>query len=403
MAGYNGWQNEVRKRTRIAVGIIWSLTAVSLAAADPATAPLKWRASQPALSQKLAELADPNKVLDFLERQTAADPLNRPILYALGHAYEALARAALQRLERASSAAPYLLAARAYRAAYFGDWVEARRLLLELRQSRGPQPPNTDSLLQYIEGRLAGAQQGGILGGDSEQKVPTPCPDPLPMCSAPTPVLREALRQSLEKDDPESLYRQVFTATELGRRAFLSLEGLEDSPERQARRAEVAEQQGDPIEAILHWRKALELAPGNLWLKQELARAYLDNQDLDDAEPIVTELLKTAPGSIDVHRLAARLYFESERYNEALPHLLKVAQAEPSDLSYRAALGRTFLVLGQPAEAIPHLEAALEIDQDGSLHIDLSSAYRRLGDRKRADELLQRGLSLAQKANQAVH
>jgi hypothetical protein len=42
-----------------------------------------------------------------------------------------------------------------------------------------------------------------------------------------------------------------------------------------------------------------------------------------------------------------------------------------------------------PAEAIPHLKAALPLDQDGSLHFQLSRAYERTGNSVLAKQALQ--------------
>jgi tetratricopeptide (TPR) repeat protein len=43
------------------------------------------------------------------------------------------------------------------------------------------------------------------------------------------------------------------------------------------------------------------------------------------------------------------------------------------------ALGRAYMLAGKPAAAIPHLQSALPIDQDGSLHYQLSRAYQATG------------------------
>jgi predicted Zn-dependent protease len=44
--------------------------------------------------------------------------------------------------------------------------------------------------------------------------------------------------------------------------------------------------------------------------------------------------------------------------------------------------------MGRAADAIPHLEAARAIDSDGSIHFQLSRAYRDAGDEAKASAAL---------------
>ena len=57
-------------------------------------------------------------------------------------------------------------------------------------------------------------------------------------------------------------------------------------------------------------------------------------------------------------------------------------------LRARAALGRAYLDLGDMAKAIPPLLAALDTDDDGSLHYQLARAYRGSGQSEFADQAL---------------
>src|SRR3989442_15361866 len=64
---------------------------------------------------------------------------------------------------------------------------------------------------------------------------------------------------------------------------------------------------------------------------------------------------------------------------KAFPFLERAASRDPKLLRARAILGRAYLEMGEAAKAIPSLQAALETDQDGSLHYQLARAYRATG------------------------
>ena len=63
----------------------------------------------------------------------------------------------------------------------------------------------------------------------------------------------------------------------------------------------------------------------------------------------------------------------------AIPLLERAARGSRLSAEVNAALGRAYLAAGEPAKAIAPLKAALDSDQDGSLHFQLARAYQRSG------------------------
>ena len=106
-----------------------------------------------------------------------------------------------------------------------------------------------------------------------------------------------------------------------------------------------------------HLGRALELRPTDLAATVWLGRIYLDLGRAAAAESLVGEMLERRPDA---------------------PAL-------------RLQAGRIALELENAASAVEHLEAALALDPEaGGIHYPLAMAYRRLGDRERAESQLRR-------------
>ena len=121
--------------------------------------------------------------------------------------------------------------------------------------------------------------------------------------------------------------------------------------------AHVLRRMGDLERSAERFELALELRPVDLAASVWLSRIYLDLGRPEAAEPLVGGML-----------------------------------ARRTDApAIRVEAGRIALATGDAASAVAHLEAALALDPEaGSIHYPLAMAYRRLGDRARADHHLQR-------------
>ncbi len=81
-----------------------------------------------------------------------------------------------------------------------------------------------------------------------------------------------------------------------------------------------------------------------------------------------------------------------------MPYLEAAVRLDPKLLPARASLGLTYARTGKPAEAIPNLTAALEVDEDGSLHYQLARAYQATGEPEKAKQFLKKYQEIQQQS-----
>lgn len=178
---------------------------------------------------------------------------------------------------------------------------------------------------------------------------------------------------------PEALFWQAKAANELAVQAFFRLGQLPESVEQHRLKAEIARAQGRHLESLQEWRSALALAPADARLQREIAISLFMGADYQSALGGARRLLKTEPHSSELNFVAGDCLVRLEQAEEAIPYLRAALADDPTLLAADASLGLALSRLGKSAEAIPHLQKALELDDDGSLHYQLSSAYRAAG------------------------
>ena len=125
-----------------------------------------------------------------------------------------------------------------------------------------------------------------------------------------------------------------------------------------------------------------------------ITRPEIDHVHFKEGEPLkfraIFEVLpefelgeyKNLPVQVD------EIQVSDEQVDKALPYLEAAVRLDPKLLPARASLGLTYARAGKPAEAIPNLLAALETDEDGSLHYQLARAYQATGDAETAKKFL---------------
>lgn len=116
--------------------------------------------------------------------------------------------------------------------------------------------------------------------------------------------------------------------------------------------------------------------------------ALAQSGDLEEAEQLFRELLAQSPGSASLNYLLGDVLRNAQKPQEAITYLQKAVGTDPRLLIAQSALGLAYLQVGEAANAVPHLRAALPIDEDGTLHYQLSRAYQAHGDRDLAREML---------------
>jgi lipopolysaccharide biosynthesis regulator YciM len=85
---------------------------------------------------------------------------------------------------------------------------------------------------------------------------------------------------------------------------------------------------------------------------------------------------------------------------KAVGPLERAVRSDPKHLPARAALGMAYARVGRSADAVPHLEAAIELDDDGSLHYQLARAYQAAGVTDKAKTMTQKYQEIQRRAEE---
>lgn len=146
--------------------------------------------------------------------------------------------------------------------------------------------------------------------------------------------------------------------------------------------------QGMYKEAEADYRRATELQPDSASPKIGLAFILLQNQRQGEAASLLEQVLASHPNFF-VQYLMGELCIREGREDDALGHLRKSAELEPNFSPAHTNLGKIYLKKNDAASAIRELELAVRIDpEDVSAFYQLSMAYRRNGEREKAQAAL---------------
>jgi tetratricopeptide (TPR) repeat protein len=182
----------------------------------------------------------------------------------------------------------------------------------------------------------------------------------------------------------EALYWRAKAANELAVQSFFRMGQLPPSVEFHQLQAEIARSQDQHMESVKQWRAALELAPGNPRLEQELAVSLFLAKDFKSALEAAAGPRKGSPQSPELNFVVGDSLLRLEEAEKAVPYLEAALAADPKLLAADASLGLALSRLGKYADAVRHLEKSLELDDDGSLHYQLARAYQAAGSREKA-------------------
>ncbi len=168
-----------------------------------------------------------------------------------------------------------------------------------------------------------------------------------------------------------------------------------DSPRVHFLLAELYRQQWQEAEAESEYRKVIELRPDDVAAHIGLAHAYCLSMQFDKALPELKVVLTLDSKQPDANYLMGNILVNQHQFAEAMPYLetaLKV-NASKAPLVY-ALISRVYASQGRTTEAVSELRQALEADQDGSLHFELSLLYRKLDDQKAAAAALEQSKTI---------
>jgi tetratricopeptide (TPR) repeat protein len=305
------------------------------------------------------------------KKLTALTPEDPKAWYGLGRSYEALARKSFEELNKTGQGS--------------AEWLElVAETRLQRRQYRA-------AFYFYKEALNKNPKLRSAHEGLAEVYRRTNHPD------------WAAAEQAKARVMPEpSAMRPAYISANLYNRlameAFEKLGSLPPSVEMYTLQAESFNNHGQYVEAAEAWRSALKLAPGNPRLERELVTTLYLGRDYEHALPLLEGAQKQSPQSAELNYFVGDSYLHLEQVEKALPYLETAVRLDPKLLPARASLGLTYARAGKPAEAIPNLLAALETDEDGSLHYQLARAYQATGDAERAKEFLKKYQEIQQQA-----
>jgi tetratricopeptide (TPR) repeat protein len=309
--------------------------------------------------------------------------------YGLGRSYEGLAQAALGRLQRSAPESEFISLLVARTMADEGRNDNAFRLYREALEKRPGLAEAHEALARIYE--QTGHADWAAVETERARGIPPPdCRSTTLECEFRAGRYLSVLAGAQTLGTAESLYWQYRAARELAADAFGHLDPLPPSPEATLRRVEVlrARRRTQAREAIDELKKAAAAWPDEPRIGRELAKMLLRVGDAEGARPILEDLLKREPDSAEVALALGEAWLKLQQPAKAVPLLENVVRRDPKLLPAQAALGRAYAEAGDMTKAIAPLQAALESDEDGSLHYLLARAYRATGRSELASQAL---------------
>lgn len=336
------------------------------------------------LGYALLDEGKPAEAAPMFEKAAETMPDVPHVLFGLARSYEALAKDAFLRLQKAAPGSAEWLALR-------GDFELERRAYGRAFQ-------------RYREALALRPQFPGLHGAVATIYEKTGHPD-----WAASERAKEVAPAADCRDNPrtcatevEALYWESRRYRERSQAAYTRLRNSQPSPERYEAEAMDDELGGRYPEAAKAWKEALALSPGDLGIQHRLAMALCRANDCGSALPVIEGLLARQPLSAELNFLYGTALRTTETPERGLPYLEKAVKLDGHLLAARAELGEAYLDAGRTDLAIPQLEAAVAEDPNGSRHFQLARAYRSTGKQERAAEILREYREIRRRLEEAA-
>jgi tetratricopeptide (TPR) repeat protein len=143
-------------------------------------------------------------------------------------------------------------------------------------------------------------------------------------------------------------------------------------------------------------KRAVEIDPKHKYAWNNLGRAYLGMQRIDDAIPAFQKQIEINPYDEYAYNNLGRAYRFQRRYELAVEQFRKQIEVNPLDEYAHANLGGTFVDWKKYDEAVPELEKAASINSEESFtQIQLGNAYLNLGQDDKAIAAFDRALEIS--------
>jgi len=197
--------------------------------------------------------------------------------------------------------------------------------------------------------------------------------------------------ESLEPNDPDTLYTAYRVHSDLAARALAAL--FKVAPQ-SARTREILAQslmsRNDPVGAIQEYRRALATDPNLPEIHFELGEALLR---YSAGEPTRSEAEKEFEAAVAVNPVDSNAEYElgevalsrSDLQN-AFQHYSRALQIRPHFVDAEIGLGKALTAMNEPGKALDYLLDAERSDpQNDTVHFRLALAYRKLGAKADAE------------------
>lgn len=123
---------------------------------------------------------------------------------------------------------------------------------------------------------------------------------------------------------------------------------------------------GDQKNAVMYYKKAIELSPKSVEARMGLVYPLSVMQNWDEVAKVYQEVLKIDPNhSVANYRLGLIAYNKKD-YTKALEYCNKVKELYPFDYDTNLLIGKTYISLGKITEAKLSLQTALRYDPTSS-------------------------------------
>mgnify|MGYP001011972690 CR=1 FL=1 len=158
--------------------------------------------------------------------------------------------------------------------------------------------------------------------------------------------------------------------------------------------AALSKEQGRKQNVIDIYNHLLSVYPDKVELYFDLANAYADNGDLQEAIDALNEIQKSK-GITDVITFNKfRIYSMMDKKEEAFKEIEAIIQKNPYNPRYLILLGDLYLEDNQNENAVKYYKQAEAIDSDNpSLILSMVNYYEKIGDRESAEKGMNKAVS----------
>ena len=147
--------------------------------------------------------------------------------------------------------------------------------------------------------------------------------------------------------------------------------------------------------ALVAFRKALIILPGNDKSLHGLAYAYTQVDSAAQAQRIYEELAQSNPADLVAHQALGVFHLRAGRYDEAVGLFERVVALDPYDAVALDRLGTVYEQLGRYTDAVDVcIQLVVQAPDDPMMRVRLGRQYEGLGDAESAAEAYQQALVL---------